>query len=39
MTYGIFFTRIVGLLAVPMFFVAARSYGPDLDRLHEQEAE
>jgi MFS family permease len=38
MTYGTFFTRIVGLLAVPMFFVAARAYGPDIDRLHEREA-
>ena len=29
MTYGTFFTRIVGILAVPMFFVAARRYKAD----------
>ncbi|MCZ6774162.1 MAG: MFS transporter [Proteobacteria bacterium] len=39
MTYGTFFTRIVGILAVPMFFVAARRYKADVDRVHALESQ
>jgi len=37
LTYGTFFTRLVGLLAVPMFFIAAKHYQPDIDRMHAEE--
>jgi MFS family permease len=37
LTYGTFFTRLIGLLAIPMFFIAAKHYQRDIDRMRAEE--
>ena len=37
LTYGTFLTRLIGLLAIPMFFIAAKHYQPDVDRLRAEQ--
>ena len=39
MTYGTFFTRLVGMLSIPMFFIAARYYRRDIERVQAEDNE